>query len=239
MAKLISYARISSETQRENTSLEQQSLRIAAYCLSQGHEIVEQLEDVESASGKKKRPSFEKALAMVYAGQADGIICMKLDRFARSTVEGLRIAAELKKRGKQLVILDLNLDTSTAIGECVFTVLLAFAQLERQTITERCTTGASAKKSQGGYAGGHPPYGWKTESKCLVKDPFQQKWRSCIFEWYESGVSIHEIARRLNEKHQVPAKRGGKWDRNSIRQLLRRPLKLESLLGINNAEAAS
>jgi site-specific DNA recombinase len=235
VASLVAYTRVSSDQQRENTSLEHQIKRIRGYCDAQEHILVAHYEDVETASGRRERKGFKEALELVYAGNADGIICMKLDRFARNTIEGLQTAAELKQHGKHLVILDLQLDTSTPVGQCIFTVLLAFAQLERDTIAERCNTGRINKRAKGEYYGGTPPYGWEVLDGTLVEQPLEQFWRQAIFEWRRNGMSYQRITDKLNDM-AVPAKKGGYWDTRTVWQLVNRPLKLSPLLGIENHE---
>lgn len=225
MSTLIAYVRVSSENQKENTSLGDQRARIEAYCNAVGHELVAYCWDVETASGMRKRPGLAVALDAVYAGHADGIICLKLDRFARSTIEGLNITAELQSKAKDLVILDLNLDTTTPIGQCVLTILLAFAQLERNTINERCRRGQKAVKDAGGYFSGHPPFGWDAHEKKLVINPLEQQVRGLIFKWREEGLSFNRIAGRLNE-HEIPAKRGGKWFADTVRDVIQAEYKL-------------
>lgn len=225
MAALVVYRRVSDETQRDNTSLDNQMERIQAYCKAHGHKIVGDYFDVETASGRRKRKGFQAALDYVYQGKADGIICMKLDRFARSTSEGLRVASELQANKKQLVIIDLNLDTATAIGQCIFTVLLAFAQLERETITERCVNGRKIKREKGLYSCGSPPYGWVAGvvngEKMPIPEPTEQYWRNQIFAWYEEGYTCGKIKDKLNALG-IPSKRVAKWQTCSVRQVLKR-----------------
>lgn len=218
MAKLCAYIRVSSEGQRENTSMELQRERIAAYCASQGHELVAVFWDVQSASGRKARKGFKQALDFIYA-QCDGLICMKLDRFARNTLEGLDIAASLRQADKQLVLLDLNLDTSTPIGQCIFTVLLAFAQLERDTIQDRCDSGREQKKLKNEYLCGRPPYGYKAHKGDLVAVPEQMVWRNKILSWYAEGHGWSWMMHTLNRLN-VPSQQNKRWTPNAIRQII-------------------
>jgi len=134
---VIAYIRVSSIGQKDNTSLDGQEESIARHCGIAGHTLVSLFRESVSASGEFERKELKKALKALYAGAADGLIVYRLDRLARSTVEGLKIVQQLRKHGKQLVIMDLQLDTSTPIGEMMLTILLGFAQLERKIIGER------------------------------------------------------------------------------------------------------
>ena len=235
--RLIAYTRVSSEEQRSNSSLEHQYQRICQFA-AVNHEVVDHFTDVLTASGKRRRPGFEKALKMIYSGEADGIVCFKLDRFARNALEGLTTIHELSKRGKCFLIVDLQLDTSSPMGAFMLTVLLAFAQLEREIISERTQSGRRSRVEKGLYAHGHPPYGWIASGKRLVKCPLEQTVRSYIFRSAARGESSERIASTLNH-WRIPSKRGGKWSGTVIRDILRRPLKLASLLEDSNHDQAS
>lgn len=221
--KLVAYLRISTDGQRENTSMDTQYERIAAYCAYNRHDIMLVAHDVETASGKKRRPGLELALEQIYNGHADGLICLKLDRFARSTIEGLKIAAELRHRGKQLVLLNENLDTSNAVGECIFTILLAFAQLEHATIVDRCASGKDKVRERRGYVEGMPPFGYMASkdeygNKVVIRHPEQYAWRKQIFAWRAEGWSQKRIADELNSL-AVTSRGGGIWYQSTVRHL--------------------
>lgn len=235
MARLVAYCRVSTDGQADNSSLENQRVRIEGYCVGANHSIVAHFEDVETASGKRVRPNFQAALDMVYSDRADGLVCMRLDRFARSTMEGLQVASALQKAGKQLAILDLNLDTSTPAGRCIFVVLLAFAELERETIAERCQTGRKATAEAGGFAYGRPPYGWRSaptldgKYKRLVPVPEEQAIRRLAAEWRNAGMSYQSIADELNLR-EIPSKTGKRWAGGSVHLVLKGSFKMAHLL---------
>lgn len=224
--RVVAYCRVSSETQRDNTSLEMQLERISAHCLARQYEVVGVFQDVESASGYVQRREFESALKLVRSSQADGLVCFKLDRFARNTIEGLSIARMLQAEGKHLVIMDLDLDTSTPMGRCVFAVLLAFAELERETIQGRTKAGRELKRSQGGYAGGRPPYGWIVQGRDLVEEPFQQCVRQRVIRWRSAGFSCATIATRLNFMGVPTASGKDHWQATTISQIAEKQKKL-------------
>lgn len=228
MTRLAAYTRVSALCQKDNTSLEVQRDRIEHYAKAHGHELSLFCWDIESASGKVSRPGLELAFEAVRNGEIDGIICAKLDRFARSALDGLRLANELRTMKKQLVILDMSLDTTTAIGECLFTMLLAFAQFERRTINDRSQEGKHKVKELGGYVHGNPGYGYKSalapgSKKLKVRVPVakEQAWISKMLEWYKSGWTFRQISDELN-KLAVPGKRGAKWTYSTVKGIVLR-----------------
>jgi len=142
MAK-IGYARVSTADQH----VEKQAARL----VEAGCEKV--FSDV--ASGKLvSRPGWDKCLA--YLREGDTLVAVKLDRFSRSVPHLIEVAAELERRGVDLRCLDQEIDTTTAMGKLFFTILAAFAQFERDLISERTRDGLAATTKRG-RAGGRKP----------------------------------------------------------------------------------
>jgi hypothetical protein len=77
------------------------------------------------------------------------VIVARFDRFARSTTHLLRALDEFQQRGIDFVSLSENIDTGTAVGKMIFTVLGAVAELERNLIRERVAMGIARAKKQG------------------------------------------------------------------------------------------
>lgn len=81
--RLIGYARVSSESQEENTSLQEQERKIKAYCEAMSHEL--KGIQIEVASGASlKRPALQSVLE--YLPTVNGVIVLKLDRLSRSLI---------------------------------------------------------------------------------------------------------------------------------------------------------
>ena len=138
------YARVSSTTQ----SLETQVVQLTAY----GCQKIFQ----EKLSGRslKHRAQFSALLAQVTTG--DTVVVTKLDRFARSTQDALNTMATLTERGVSLVVLNMGgdvVETSTAIGKLLITVLAGIAEFEADLIKERQLEGITAAKARGVYKG--------------------------------------------------------------------------------------
>ncbi|MBY0552108.1 MAG: recombinase family protein [Candidatus Obscuribacterales bacterium] len=227
--RLVGYSRVSTANQEDNTSLCSQREQLAAYCKLYGHILVDERQDIESANGRKTRKGLDKALASIYAGEADGLICCKLDRFARDVQQGLKIATDLRAAGKELVLIQEALDTSTPIGECIFAILLAFAQLERSTIRTRLEDGLSRVKAERGWSQGRTPYGYMiTPNKQIVRNPDTYPVLKQVTEMRAEGISFGEIARQLNRSH-IPPPRGKTWSGASIYCLIMRGKKLRGV----------
>jgi DNA invertase Pin-like site-specific DNA recombinase len=94
-----------------------------------------------------ERPALAQALE--FARDGDVLIVTKLDRLARSVADLLQIVAELERKKVALRILGLGLDTSTATGRLILSILGAIAEFERALMRERQLCGIAAAKKAG------------------------------------------------------------------------------------------
>lgn len=143
------YARVSTIGQsRDGNSLEEQTAALTEYGCQ---EIV-----TEAFTGKTvERPAFTELLRKLQSG--DTLVITKLDRFARSTIEGVQTVRELFAREVKVHILNIGLIENTLTGNLILTVFLAFAEFERGMILERTQNGKAVARMQPGYREGRPP----------------------------------------------------------------------------------
>ena len=80
----------------------------------------------------------------------------KLDRFARSAVEGGTIVQELHDKGIKIHILNMGIADDTGMGKLIVTMLLAFAEFERDMIVERTQSGKAIARANGKRVDGRP-----------------------------------------------------------------------------------
>lgn len=110
----------------------------------------------EKVSGRQKnnRVEFQKLLDTVQAN--DTIVVTKLDRFARSTKDALSTIEMLNEKEVNLIVLNMGgdkVDTSSAIGKLMITVLSGIAEFEADMIKERQIEGIELAKQRGVYKG--------------------------------------------------------------------------------------
>jgi len=108
----------------------------------------------EQVSSVAKREELESALDFVR--ENDIFIVTKLDRLARNVTHLLSIVKDLEDKGVSLRILNLGIDTSTATGKMMLTMLGAVAEFERSMLLERQREGIARAKSEGKYKGRKP-----------------------------------------------------------------------------------
>ena len=137
------YGRVSSTTRyaggEDGNSLEAQDKKLRdAGC----DEIV-----LEAYTGTKMdRPKFTKLIAKLVSG--DTLVVCKLDRFARTATEGVELIKELLGRGVSVHVLNMGLAEDTPTGRLVLTIMMAFAEYERDMIIERLNDGKAEAKAK-------------------------------------------------------------------------------------------
>lgn len=100
------------------------------------------------------RLEFEKALAELKAG--DTLVVTTMSRLCRRTADLGIIQKALEERSAGLEILDLRIDTSTAIGRMTLSIIAAVSQMERELMLERQAVGIAKAKTDGKYQGRQP-----------------------------------------------------------------------------------
>jgi len=173
------YARVSTRGQmRDGNSIEsQEQLLRNAGC----EEIY-----TESCTGTRMdRPVFSELVGRLRSG--DRLVVVKLDRFARTTSGGIETIRELLGRGVSVHILNMGLIDDTPTGRLMVTMLLAFAEFERDMIVERTASGkAIAKETKADYREGRK----KKEVDGELLSELRKKNK-------KGGITVNECCERL------------------------------------------
>ncbi len=205
--RAIGYVRVSTGEQGESgLGLKAQIAAVGAACEQRGWELVAIREEVKSGSRADNRPVLAEVMSALHRGEAEVVVVAKLDRLSRSVVDAGKLLEEARKRGFNIVALDLGLDLSTPTGELVANVLAAVAQWERRMIGVRTSEALQVK-----IAGGWRSPSWEERVPAAV--------RCRIVRMAKAGKSQRDIANQLNHD-KVPAV-GRSWHRGTVIRVLR------------------
>jgi site-specific DNA recombinase len=221
MKTAIGYIRVSTEKQAsEGVSLEAQEARINAWCVANGYELAGVYVDA-GISGKKmeNRPELLKALASMKKGMA--LVSYSLSRLARSTKHLIEISELVSKKKGDLVSLTEKIDTTTPMGEMMFTLMAGMAQLERRMIAERTSTALQHKKATGQKYTNKTPYGFEAIDGRMVEVAQEAEVVAEIQASRTAGQTLQSIADDLNTRG-IPTKTGKSWQPATIHLLLKR-----------------
>jgi DNA invertase Pin-like site-specific DNA recombinase len=205
------YARVSTQMQVQDgmsLSAQERTLRQAAEIA--GYKSVELLRE-EGRSGKsiKGRPVLRDALGRLSSGSANALFVTRIDRLARSTQDFLTIVDHAHKYNWRLVLLDLNLDTSSYQGRFVVTVMSALAEMERGIIAERQKDIHKDRRDRGLV------WGKDLGPKQRISEELRQR----IKDDRARGLSLRKIAQALDAEG-IETAYGGKWTSSTINYVL-------------------
>jgi DNA invertase Pin-like site-specific DNA recombinase len=138
---------------------------------------------------KMARPKFDRLMKKLREG--DYLVVTKLDRFARTTVEGIKIIQELFERGVKVHVLNMGLIENTPTGRLMFNVIVAFAEFERDLIVERTTTGKKlAKEKNPNFREGR-------------KKKYTPKQMQTALKFVDEGYPVREVAEMVEINFQA------------------------------------
>lgn len=138
----------------------------------------------ERRSAFKDRPAHRRLMTDAAMRRFDIVVVWSMDRFARSLVELLACVDQLDARGVRFLSLrEPAVDTTSAAGKLILSVLGAAAEFERNRLRERTRMGLEAARRRGAQLG---------RPTCSTWDDEKAR------QWKTEGVSAAEIARRLS-----------------------------------------
>ena len=142
------YARVSTKGQQhEGNSLQDQEQKLRA---AGAEEIYS-----DSFTGTTMdRPQFTALLSHLQTG--DELVVTKLDRLARSATKGVECIRSLAEKGVVVNILNMGRIDDTSVGKLVLTIMMAFAEYERDMIVERTQAGKAVARAQPDFHEGRP-----------------------------------------------------------------------------------
>lgn len=217
----IGYIRVSTDMQvNEGLSLDAQQERIEAWAKANGFKLLSVEVDAGISGSRDDRPGLERAMTLACERRC-ALVVISLSRLARRTRLALKLIDRLGRSGADLVSLSERIDTTSAAGKLALTMLLAVAQHEADTISERTKAALQYLRKQGKRAG-NIPYGYSLarDRKTLLANPTEQSVLKKILQMRAKGMSVRAIATRLNERG-IPSKMGKKWAGGTIHFMLK------------------
>lgn len=238
MIRAVVYVRVSTERQAsEGESLEMQVARAREVCEAHGWELTEVYQDVISGR-KDKRPALQRFERDLKAGKFGAVICYKVDRLGRSRRKMHELLELIQARDIRLVSLTQQIDTSTASGRMMLSILVDFAVFEVEQLSERVSDTLLHVAKSGRHPSGNVPYGYRYEpnrrevgedgsevriSGRLVVVPAEAEGVRLAFDHYQRVGSLASTAKALNQSG-YRTRGGNPWDASAIRMLICNPL---------------
>ncbi len=177
MKKVAIYARVSTKDQ----SVDMQLNDLERYSRERGLCVYKVYKDNGVSGTKETRPALSELMDDAKKRRFDIVLVWRFDRFARSTKHLVTALHEFRHLGIDFISFQENIDTSSPLGEAIFTIISAMSKLERDIIAERVKGGLRKARANGKQLG----------------RPNDDVDISNVIKCKEQGMSIREIAKDL------------------------------------------
>lgn len=221
----LGYVRVSTQEQTESgLSIQSQIQRIEQFCEFRGLELNKIIHDegISASIPLSQRQGGSELIDFANKNKNVTIIAVKLDRLFRDALDCLSVVKDWNKNGVSLQLLDLGVDTKTPQGKAFLTNAAAYAELERNLISERTKEALKQVRAQGGVLGSNG-YGWsrtqETDANGRKKIVLETEEFQTLIECRtlrDMGWKLQQIADKFNRENRK-TKRGGRWFPSTVR----------------------
>ncbi len=126
---------------------------LRAYCEGNQLSTYEFFSDEGISGTKSSRPGLDRLMAAVENDEISSVVVYSFSRFARSTTHLLNALQVFKRKGVHFVSLTEKIDTNSAVGVAIFSILAAISQLERDLVADRVKIGLANARAKGRLTG--------------------------------------------------------------------------------------
>ena len=226
------YARVSSERQREEHTIESQVEALIEYAQTEGYIVPSDwiFKDEGYSGSTLVRPGLERLRDLACEGQIDTLLIYSPDRLSRKYAYQVLLTEEFSRNGVDVVFIK-SPKATTPEEELLLQFQGMIAEYERAQIIERSRRGKRHRAKTGSVSVlSGAPYGYqyvkKTEDipayyKVIEKEA--EVVRQVYKLYVEDTFNIAGIVRWLNENDIPTRKRISKWERTTVWAMLRNP----------------
>lgn len=218
----MTYARVSTSSEEQLLSLENQKLHYEQRILANSNwEFVEMYFD-EGISGTKidKRNGLKRLLQDCETGKVDFILTKSISRFSRNALDCLEIVRRLIDLNIFIEFEKENINTQTMDGELMLSILSSLAESESRSLSQNTKWSIEKRFQNGTYKIGYPPFGYDWLDGAMVINKEQAVVVKDIFADVLKGTSTGDIAEKLNQQG-VTTKRRKTWHGTTIRGIIK------------------
>lgn len=211
------YARVSTEDQLEKYGMPAQLSACRDFAKGQGFDVIKEITDDGISGAILDRPGLDRLRELVDGGAVDVVVMLDPDRLSRDMVHLVHLKRELDKRCRMEFVTG-SFERTTS-GKMFFGMKAVIAEYERDVIRDRTIRGKRERARSGRRVGGREPFGYRDEDGSLVVEADRALVARQMFEWYDAGLSLCEITRRLRMAG-VSTWSGKPWWYTAVRSIL-------------------
>lgn len=220
--RVLAYLRVSTQDQVDNgTSLESQRDKILEWAKYKKYPEPKFYMDEGISGATNDRPSLLRLLSDIKPGNL--VVTASLDRMARKTLIFLEILEKIENAGAEFMSLREDINTTTAMGKGMASLLAVFATMDRDAIIERMSLGRAKRHAEGKWAAGKPPYGYRRlDTGFLEQVGDEVRIVRMIFDCRSRGLSLSRIVHELRSAN-LRTRQGAKWRTGTVSGILDQP----------------
>ncbi|RUS43587.1 recombinase family protein [Cohnella sp. AR92] len=222
--RVAAYIRVSTDEQADKgNSLHEQRERLAAYCIAMGWGRPTFFVDDGYSAKDMRRPAAQEMITHVHNNEFDIVLTSKLDRMSRNLLDMLQLVNLLNDHDCNFVSASEGFDTSTAVGRMVLQLLAAFAEFERERISERVKDNMLSLARNTDKALSRPSYGFTVLEGKYSIDSKELIVVETMASAFEQGHGYRMVAKILNDCGYLTRK-GKPWDQINVKRVILNPM---------------
>lgn len=234
------YARFSPRPRRRRgkeircESCDTQIERCRAHCLANDLAVIAEHRDEDASGATQARDGWQAALREV-CRRKGVLVVYSLSRMARSTLDMIAIVQQIERAGADIVSLSERIDTTSAMGRCLYKIMAAIDEMERERTGERTSDAMRRHQANGRAMSDRTPYGTvrgpdlvekidgeEVRRRTLLPSPDEVAILARIRTQHAAGHGARRIARELNAAGVLC--RGHRWHPMTIQRIIEREI---------------
>ncbi|MBV9778221.1 MAG: recombinase family protein, partial [Acetobacteraceae bacterium] len=226
------YARVSTERQERQQTIDSQLAALRAWAGEQGHAFVPEhvFRDEGHSGARLDRPGLDALRDAAHDGAIDVVAVLSPDRLARKYAHQVLLLEEFRRAGVEVVFLQHPISDDPN-DQLLLQIQGAIAEYERAVLGERFRRGKLQKAREGNIIGAKAPYGYAYEPRRgavparLVVDEAEAGMVRQLYAWMaEEGLSVRQCIKRLNDGPWVTRSGRSLWSSSVAHHIVSDPV---------------
>jgi len=226
------YARVSTERQERQQTIDSQLAALHAWAAAQGHPVSDEhvFRDEGYSGSRLDRPGLDALRDAVRDGAVGTLVVLTPDRLARKYAYQVVLLEEFRRAGAEVVFLQHPISDDPN-DQLLLQIQDAIAEYERAVLGERFRRGKLHKARDGHYITGRPAYGYSyvprrdaVPGRIIVNEQEAELVRR-VYGWFtDEQTTIRQVIKRLNAGPDLPRSGRPAWSASTVHHMLADPI---------------